>query len=279
MNAFVYCRVSTEEQASDSHYSLDYQEQCARHPVKEKGWTIYKVRKDVGWGKSRYGRPGFQELLQDVDPYAIDVVLVYKLDRLSRNVRDIYEFLESTQRVGVAFVSLTEGFDTTTPMGRAMLGIAAVFAQLTRETIAENTKNGLRQRASQGKFSAGRLRPCGYGYTPENGLVVVPTEAATVRRIFDLFVNAKLSTARIAKLLNTEHVPTETGAQWSETLVSGLLQSPHAVVIDYTKRIAEGEEMQRLARAAVVKSLHPCKSLSIAIQAAVVTCFGLAGAA
>jgi len=80
------------------------------------------------------------------------------LDRLSRNVKDIYEFLDLIKDSQVEFISLTEGFDTTTPMGRAMLGIAAVFAQLTRETIAENTKNGLLQRARQGKSNVGRLR-------------------------------------------------------------------------------------------------------------------------
>ncbi len=226
MRAFIYCRVSTEEQATDTHYSLDYQEECARHRVKEKGWAPCKVRKDVGSGKSAEGRPGFQELLQDIERHAIDVVLVYKLDRLSRNVRDIYDTLEAMQGAGVEFVSLTEGFDTTTPMGRAMLGIAAVFAQLTRETIAENTRNGLLQRAKQGKYAAGSIKPYGFTYDPQAGLRPDPAEAAVVKRIFDLYVNAKLGLGKIAKLLNREHVPTKTGAAWSSNSVDGVLKNP-----------------------------------------------------
>ena len=208
MRAFVCCRVSTEEQANDRHYSLDYQEEAARHRVKEKGWSLLKVRKDVGSGKAAEGREGYQELLTNIRENDVDVVIVYKLDRLSRNVRDIYEFLDIINGSGVEFVSLTEGFDTTTSMGRAMLGIAAVFAQLTRETIAENTKYGLLQRARQGKVNAGSKKPYGYDYDRDNGLVVNPEEANTVRRIFDLYVNDKLGTAKIARLLNLDKVPT-----------------------------------------------------------------------
>src|SRR5258708_29568374 len=107
-----------------------------------KKWQIIKARKDVASGKDAE-RNGFRELRADVLARRIDVVLVYRLDRLSRNVRDIYDFLDTIRNHDVAFVSVTEGFDTTTAMGRAMLGVAAVFAQLTREMISENTKDGL----------------------------------------------------------------------------------------------------------------------------------------
>ncbi|MHB1134521.1 MAG: recombinase family protein [Chloroflexota bacterium] len=226
MRAFIYCRVSTEEQASDAHYSLDYQEESARHRVKEKGWALLKVRKDVGSGKSSEGRPGFQELLEDVGQHAVDVVVVYKLDRLSRNVGDIYQALSLMQDSGVEFVSLTEGFDTTTPMGRAMLGVAAVFAQLTRETIAENTKNGLLQRAKTGKYAAGPMNPYGYTYSAQTGMVPEPGEAAIVRRIFDLCLNDNLGMAKIARLLNREHVPTKLGQAWSSNMIARILKNP-----------------------------------------------------
>ena len=107
-----------------------------------KKWRVSKIRKDVTNGKNDE-REGFQELLHDIRLRKIDVVIVYRLDRLSRNVRDIYQFLDTIKDSDVALVSVTEGFDTTTAMGRALLGVAAVFAQLTREMIAENTKDGL----------------------------------------------------------------------------------------------------------------------------------------
>ena len=120
MQAFVYCRVSTEEQSTEDHYSLTNQEQRARAYAKMKGWRIAKVRKDVGSGKDG-NRAGFQELLADVRTGKVEVVVVYRLDRLSRNVRDIHDFSDLVRDRGVEFVSLTEGFGTTTAMGRAVL--------------------------------------------------------------------------------------------------------------------------------------------------------------
>ena len=93
--AFVYCRVSTEEQGTEDHHSLDYQEEKARLRVQEKNWALIKVRKDVGSGKGTKDRPGFQELVRDIKQGNIDVVIVYKLDRLSRNVGDIYDFIKN----------------------------------------------------------------------------------------------------------------------------------------------------------------------------------------
>ena len=92
-----------------------------------------QTRKDVVSGKNDQ-RPGYQDLLSRIRDHSIDVVLVYRLDRLSRNVRDVYDFLDTIREAKVEFVSLTEGFDTTTAMGRAMLGVAAVFAQRDTQT-------------------------------------------------------------------------------------------------------------------------------------------------
>lgn len=112
--------------APKTHYSLDNQEQRARDYIKMKKWRVLKVRKDVASGKNDE-RDGFQELLTLVRDGKVDVVVVYRLDRLSRNVRDIYDFFDTIQSAGVAFVSVTEGFDTTTAMGRAMLGVDCCF--------------------------------------------------------------------------------------------------------------------------------------------------------
>ncbi|HOC32246.1 MAG TPA: recombinase family protein, partial [Armatimonadota bacterium] len=152
LRAYVYCRVSTEEQSREDHYSLHNQEVRARDYAKAKGWVIVKVKKNVGSGKNT-SRPGFQDLLTAIKKREIDLVIVYRLDRLSRNVGDIYDTIELMKANDVDFASITEGFDTTTAMGRAMLGFAAVLAQLTREMIAENVKDGLLRRAESGKWN------------------------------------------------------------------------------------------------------------------------------
>ncbi len=97
---FVYCRVPNEEQGTGKHHSLDYQEEKARLRIKEKNWMLLKVRKDVGSGKTTERQPGFEELVQDVEQENIEVVTVYKLDRLSRNVSDIYGFTDLIQGFG-----------------------------------------------------------------------------------------------------------------------------------------------------------------------------------
>jgi site-specific DNA recombinase len=119
--------VSTEEQSRDDHYSLHNQEVRAKDYAKAKQWRIVKVKKDVGSGKNT-DRPGFQDLVSCIQKREIDLVIVYRLDRLSRNVGDIYDTIDLMKQNDVEFASITEGFDTTTAMGRAMLGFAAVLA-------------------------------------------------------------------------------------------------------------------------------------------------------
>ena len=226
MQCFVYCRVSTEEQATDAHYSLANQDQKARDYAKLKGWQVALSTKDVASGKDAI-RVGYQELLSAIKRRRVDCVLVYRLDRLSRNVRDIYDFLDLIKEHDVAFVSLSEGFDTTTAMGRAMLGVAAVFAQLTREMIAENVKDGLMRRAQQGLYSGNQFGPYGYQYHKErNTLIPVPGAAELVREIFTLFAERKWGAFRIASYLNNFDIESRTGKQWSTERIRAILRQP-----------------------------------------------------
>jgi len=226
MQAFVYCRVSSEEQANDNHYSLENQEKRGRDYCKSKGWRVADIRKDVASGKDA-NRDGFQELTKTVSSGKADVVIVYRLDRLSRNVRDIYDFLDLIAKQDVALVSLCESLDTTTAMGRAMLGVMAVFAQLTREMIAENVKDGLMRRAQAGLYVGNRQGPMGYVYSPEQKtLIPVEQEAESVRRIFELFAERKWGVEKIVGFLNGTGVPTKTGASWHKTIVARILRNP-----------------------------------------------------
>ncbi|MEO6907025.1 MAG: recombinase family protein, partial [Abditibacteriaceae bacterium] len=192
--------------------------------IKMKKWRVAKVRKDVASGKNDE-RAGFQELLTDIRLQKVDVVTVYRLDRLSRNVRDIYQFLETIRESKVGFVSVTEGFDTTTAMGRAMLGVAAVFAQLTREMIAENTKDGLMRRAEAGFYTGNLKMLFGYNYSKEVGLVPDALESAHVKQIFDWYTEHKWGTEKIAKMLNLRKMTTKTGVQWTQGTIGVMIRN------------------------------------------------------
>ena len=227
MRAYVYCRVSTQEQARDDHYSLANQETRARDYIKHKSWRCVKVLREVGSGKSAE-RESYRELLRAIRNHLVDVVVVYRLDRLSRNVVDVYNALDLFRQQEVAFVSVQESFDTTTAMGRAMLGVAAVFAQLTREMIAENVKDGLLRRAQSGKYTgSSHARPYGYEYSG-GALQVREEEAQVLRRIFRLYTEQGWGLHRIAVLLNAEGIPTAQGLQgrWGSNTVLRMLHNP-----------------------------------------------------
>ncbi len=246
MRAFCYCRVSTEEQSTDDHYSLDNQERKAKDYAKLKNWRILRTKKDVASGKDT-NRSGFQELVQAVEAHEIDLVLVYRLDRLSRNVRDVYDVLDLMKQHDVGFVSITEGFDTTTAMGRAMLGVAAVFAQLTREMIAENVKDGLMRRAESGKWNGPKWNPP-YGYRYVVGGTIEPEtdEAEIIRRIFQWFAYDKWGTSKIARTLNLQGVRKDCGirgsGQWRQAKVWQMLQNPVYIgLLTAGDRLVKGE--------------------------------------
>jgi site-specific DNA recombinase len=243
VRAFIYCRVSTQEQATDDPYSLANQEARCRQYIKQRSWQLVKVLKEVGSGKSAE-RPSYQELLAAIREKRVDVVLVYRLDRLSRNVVDVYNALEAFARNNVGFASVQEAFDTTTAMGRAMLGVAAVFAQLTREMISENTRDGLARRAQSGKWTGSpKHRPYGYRFA-EGSLHVVEEEASVVRRIFRLYVEQGWGPTRIVQLLNLERLPTATGlvGRWSVVVIANMLRNPvYAGRVRSTGREYEGE--------------------------------------
>ncbi|SHK88711.1 Resolvase, N terminal domain [Clostridium cavendishii DSM 21758] len=111
----------------------------------------FLIYEDEGFSGGNTNRPKFQELLKDVKANKVDILICYRLDRISRNVADFSITLELLQKHNVAFVSIKEQFDTTTPMGRAMVYISSVFAQLERETIAERVRDNMLQLAKTGR--------------------------------------------------------------------------------------------------------------------------------
>lgn len=158
--------------------------------MKSQGWSDYELYADPGFSGKNLERPAIQKLIKDCEDGKIDTVLVFKLDRLSRSQKDtLYLIEEIFNNNEIGFISVRESFDTTTPFGKAMIGILSVFAQLERETILERTRIGLKKRAENGYWRGGGKTPFAYDYDKEAGMLVVNGERKV---IFDLMKTLRL---------------------------------------------------------------------------------------
>ena len=186
----LYTRVSTSAQAQEG-YSLEEQEKRLRAYCELYKLEPVRVYCDPGFSGSNLDRPAMQQLIKDVKKGLIEKVVVWKLDRLSRNQLDTLRLIEEVFLPnGTEFVSATENFDTSTPIGRATLGLLSTFAQLERSRIQERMVLGKDARAKAGKFHGTGMVPIGYDYI-DGELVINWQEAAVVRRIFDEYASGR----------------------------------------------------------------------------------------
>ena len=207
----IYIRVSTQEQALHG-YSIGEQRERLIAFCKAHDWLVGEVFTDSGYSGANLDRPGMQRLIEEIKEF--DLVLVYKLDRLSRSQRDTLHLIEDIfLPAGVDFVSISESFDTSTPFGRAMVGILSVFAQLERETFKERSRMGMVARAKKGLWHGSGNPPIGYDYINDN-LVINEYEAEQVREIFRLYIDGK-SPIQIADYLREKGYTTKTSNPWA----------------------------------------------------------------
>lgn len=183
MNVAGYVRVSSEGQTEN--YSIPEQSDMLKNYCAAKGWNLIKTYVDAGFTGANTNRPALHDLIENLDYY--DIVLVYKLDRLSRSQKDILSLIDEMNEHDCKFASIFENFDTTTPLGMAMLGIMAAFAQLERETIKERMSLGRRGRLKKGLWRAGSNVPTGYDYI-DGHLVIREDEAIQIRKIYELYL-------------------------------------------------------------------------------------------
>lgn len=200
----LYIRVSTEAQYEEG-YSIDAQKEMLAGYCISRGIKAYEFYIDGGYSGSNIYRPRLEDLISDIEEGKISAVVVYKLDRLSRSQKDTLYLIEDVLIPnGVGFISLNENMDTSTPIGRAMLGIMSAFAQLERETIRERTRMGMRERVKSGLWMGGGRVPFGYDYDKEKGVLVPNKDAETVRRIYSLYLQG-YSTLKIAAMLGLKY--------------------------------------------------------------------------
>ncbi|WP_412547077.1 recombinase family protein [Peribacillus simplex] len=186
MRTAIYMRVSTEEQAKEG-YSLSAQQEKLEAFCFSQGWELKGVYCEEGQSAKNINRPQLKKLLSELDLY--DVVLVYKLDRLSRSVADINDLLQTFEQNSVSFKSATEPYDTTTAQGNLLINIFASLAQFEREQLAERVQMGMMKKATLGERNGGKAP---YGYTLKDGnLIIKEDEARYVRDIFRLYNSGK----------------------------------------------------------------------------------------
>ena len=202
--AALYMRVSTDAQFEEG-YSIEQQKEMLEAYCKAKRIEEYECYIDPGFSGSNIERPAMQNLIRDIREGRITHVLVYKLDRLSRSQKDTLYLIEDVFNThDVTFTSLNENFDTSTPTGKAMLGMMSVFAQLERETIRERTRMGMLGRLKEGYWPGGARTPFGYDYYSAQGTLVPNADAARVERCFELLI-AGYSPDNIARMLGFKY--------------------------------------------------------------------------
>jgi site-specific DNA recombinase len=198
----VYTRKSSEEGLDMEFNSLDAQrEACEAYIASQKpeGWVLVPDRYDDGGiSGATLERPGLQRLLADIEARRIDVVVVYKIDRLSRALMDFAKLVEVFDRNNVTFVSVTQSFNTTTSMGRLTLNILLSFAQFEREVIGERIRDKFAASRKKGMWMGGYV-PLGYD-VKDRKLVVNEAEAQKVRMIFERFGKVGSATALVRAL-------------------------------------------------------------------------------
>ncbi|QFT71764.1 recombinase family protein [Ruegeria sp. THAF33] len=237
----IYTRKSTEEGLDQDFNSLDAQhEACAAYVASQKheGWKMLPTRYDDGGiSGGTLDRPALQQLMADIDSGRIDMVVVYKIDRLTRSLADFAKLVERLEKADCSFVSVTQAFNTSSSMGRLTLNVLLSFAQFEREVTAERIRDKIAASKKKGLWMGG-IPPLGYDPHPDKTrreLVVNVEEAETVRRIFRLYethhcLNAVVREAEALGIRSKRHVfstgRTQGGMSFSRGQIYHLLTNP-----------------------------------------------------
>ncbi|MGL5085062.1 MAG: recombinase family protein, partial [Clostridium sp.] len=229
----IYCRVSTIEQAEEG-YSINEQERMLIEYANKNDYEIYKAYSDRGIsGKNIVARPALKELLKDAEQKKFDMVITWKINRLSRKLSDVLKMVEIFEKNNVSFKSYSEPFETNTPAGKMQFQMMALIGEFERGTIAQNVKMGMMARAREGKWCGNRVY--GYDLIPIKGsenkkrretqLIINDEEAQVIRLMFDMYSNGKGYKA-ITNNLNKLGYKTKRGNPFSVGSIKEMLMNP-----------------------------------------------------
>ena len=240
--AALYCRVSTDEQAEAG--TIGIQLHNTRRYADAMGFEVVATYKDEGWSGAIpiEQRPDGKRMMADARKNAFDALIIWKLDRLGRDVISVLQTVDELDKQGVAFYSVTEQFNTAPPFGRLVLTVMAAIAEMERSVILQRTNEGKIKNAREGKWAGGAY-PYGYRIDEAGYLVEYPPEADIVRMIYNMYVNEKMGTPAITAELNARGIPSpyanrgyrnrlseerfgKMSGRWAVGSVARLLQSP-----------------------------------------------------
>ena len=198
----IYARKSSEEGLDQAFNSLHAQREACEAYIRSQAGEGWKPIKDIyddgGFSGGSMERPALRALISDIESGKIDVVVVYKVDRLTRSLMDFAKIVEAFDRHGVSFVSVTQAFNTTSSMGRLTLNILLSFAQFEREVTGERIRDKIAASKAKGMWMGARP-PLGYD-AKDKQLIVNPEEAATVQGIFSAFLELRSLPLLVKKL-------------------------------------------------------------------------------
>ena len=225
--AAIYVRVSTHWQIDKD--SLPVQRSDLENYCKYAlNLDSYEVFEDAGYSAKNTERPAYQQMIARLRTGEFSHLVVWKIDRISRNLVDFATMYDEMKRIGVTFVSKNEQFDTSSAMGEAMLKIILVFAELERKVTSERVSAIMQSRAADGKWNGGRVA-YGYHYDKEtDSFSIVEDEATVVHMIFDMYEMERSLTV-VARELNSRGLRTRRGYAWTATTVQGVLRNPFQI--------------------------------------------------
>ncbi len=249
----IYTRKSTEEGLEQAFNSLDAQrEACAAYILSQahEGWTrIDEHYDDGGWSGGNMDRPGLKQLLADVAAGKVDVIVVYKVDRLTRSLADFARIVDTLDKAGASFVSVTQAFNTTNSMGRLTLNVLLSFAQFEREVTSERIRDKVAASKKKGIWMGGPV-PLGYRLG-DRKLLIDDDEAAVIRSIFQGYLELR-SVTKLVEQLAQQNITTKArqysngrttgGAHFQRGSLSQLLQNPIYIgKVSYRGELYDGQ--------------------------------------
>ena len=228
----IYARKSVYREDS---ISIESQIETCKYEAKGEETVIYQ---DNGFSGKNTDRPDFKRMMADIRANKINKVIVYKLDRISRSILDFSEMMDEFQKHSVDFISATERFDTSSPMGRAMLNICIVFAQLERETIQQRVADAYDSRSRRGFYMGGKIP---YGFSKKETVIdgiktsmyeIDPIEAHDIKIIYELYSKPSATLGDVLREITKESCINNRGKHWNTARISELIRNPVYVMAD-----------------------------------------------